>query len=201
MGHPREEGVPEMREVYKALWLLFAVGLFALVDLRLPEHGFADVQASDWWQVLKIGTLYVLLPYLALRLFEIVVVGKNHAQIGKLPSVQTDLPTADNPPATLDNTQQPALPNQQEMQQASWQLAVPKPIEGLPIPATDLDRDLVQAVLAYLGEGSYNKAANRLQSMGVKITGEGVRQRVIKAYEERPEWVMEVLPHDKLPKV
>jgi hypothetical protein len=188
-----------MREVYKALWLLFAVGMFALIDLRLPEHGFADVQTSDWWQVLKIGTLYVLLPYLALRLFEIVVVGKNHAQNGKLPNVTTDLPTADNPAPTLGNAQQPALPNQQEMQQASWQLT-PPPIEGLPIPATDLDRDLVQAVLAYLGENSYNKAAARLQSIGVKITGEGVRQRVIKAYEERPEWVMEVLPPEKLPK-
>jgi hypothetical protein len=190
-----------MREVYKALWLLFAIGIFALIDLRLPEHGFADVRASDWWQVLKIGTLYVLLPYLALRLFEIVVVGKNHAQIGNLPNVKTDLPSADNPPATLGNAAPNALPNSQEMQQATWQLTAPQPIEGLPIPATDLDRDLVQAVLAYLGENSYNKAAARLQSMGVKITGEGVRQRVIKAYEERPEWVMEVLPPEKLPKV
>lgn len=210
-----------MQAIYKGMWALIAVVIFIVVDLRLPAHGFGWVQATEWWQVLRMGVMYALLPYLGLRLFEIIVVGKNHGQVGEittlvaniqqlqddLQQVQHQLTTTHQqqlpPPQQEEQEQQPLLPSPQQERLLvddlpSWDIGNLTPAQGNPVPETDLDHDLSQAVMLYAQWGSYAKAATRL---GGKITGEGMRQRVVSAYQKDPQWVMKVLPYDKLPKV
>jgi hypothetical protein len=196
-----------MQNIYRGMWALIGVAILALIDFRLPEHGFRWVQSSDLWQAGRMAVMYALLPYLLLRLFEIVIVAKNYGQVGNMTTEIGDFqqvtaePTTELAPPQQD--QQPHLANPQPVpllvdDLPSWDIGNITPARGNPVPTTDIDHDLSQAVMLYAQWGSYAKAATRL---GGKITGEGIRQRVISAYQKDPQWVMQVLPYDKLPKI
>jgi len=115
----------------------------------------------------------------------------------------TTLPTM---PTLTQQPQQPvAKSTHKNHQQPSQQLddelveelvfANQQPLQGLPIPTTDLDKLLAQAVVVYQGVSSYDKAGARLG-----VSGEMVRKRVRAAFEQDPDWVAQILPTDKLPK-
>ena len=178
-----------MQNIYKGMWVLFGVVLFALVDFRLPAHGFDWLQSSDWWQGAKVGVMYVLLPYLGLRLFEIVVVAHDHGrtnqptnQVGHQPTaIQPYQPTEPNdqptdPTVTVEPTNQPTM--------------FPMPYSDVPEPA-ELSDEVKRSVYAFARWGSNNAAAAYL-----KKNPETIRKNIIKAREKYPDWVSTVLQDD-----
>jgi hypothetical protein len=70
-----------------------------------------------------------------------------------------------------------------------------QPLQGLPIPTTQLAKSLAEAVVVYAGASSYDKAGARLN-----VSGEWIRKQVRQAYEEDPAWVAQILPAERLPK-
>lgn len=170
----------------------------------------------DNWQLMAVA-IYgspPLLPYAVYWMARSRPVAEQLPSLAPPPSTQLAVgnpPTPANPsvnvakpepepaptPPPLLASHQPELVDISNNELASWQVGNP-PLQGTPLPQTDLDHDLAQAVILYQQEGSYAKAAARL---GGKITAEGMRQRVINAYKDDPEWVAEILPADKLPKV
>lgn len=121
---------------------------------------------------------------------------RTQKRIGKQPTMprltKSDVANEDVPELLFDNPLPP-----QEL--ASWQVGN-APIQGDPLPPTELERNLIQAVIAYQQSSSFEKAAARLQSYGVKITGEGLRKQVHSAYNQDPAWVRAVLPTYTPPK-
>lgn len=109
------------------------------------------------------------------------------------------LPTLPTMPVLQQQPQQPVANSVPESRQQPPQqpttIANQQPIMGLPIPTTNLDDLLAQAVVVYQGVSSYDKAGARLN-----VSGEMVRKRVLAAWEQDPDWVAQILPAERLPK-
>lgn len=120
---------------------------------------------------------------------------RRERQQHRLKRPQPALPTL----PTMPILQQPianAVPeNHQQPSQQPTTVANQQPIMGLPIPPTNLDDLLAQAVVVYQGVSSYDKAGVRLN-----VSGEMVRKRVLSAWEQDPDWVAQILPPERLPK-
>lgn len=163
-----------MNTIYKGLWLLFLIAVFAVIDMRLPFHGFTWVQSSDWWQGAKMVVQYFLLPYLFLRAFEVAAVTRNYGQ--------TNQPTNQVASQPTNQLKQPTI----SIEPTNQTTYLPPPGYG-PEPG-ELSDAVKRSVYALAREGSTKAAAERLN-----LSTEAVRKNVLKAREVAPEWVATVL--------
>jgi len=131
---------------------------------------------------------------------------RRERQQHRLKRPQPALPTLPTMPVLQQQPQQPVAnsthkSSQQPPQQPDNELveelvfANQQPLQGLPIPTTQLAKSLAEAVVVYAGASSYDKAGARLN-----VSGEWIRKQVQQAYKEDPVWVAQILPAERLPK-